>query len=142
VPCRAADAYERIAKWGLGITAPAPSLKKHMEALKPMLEKNGRTLGDIDIIAEGEVFFGKNREEAATRYAKTRHGQFRLKKQPLDAFLEGNWVGSVDEIVEKMSKLKAQGLTHFNVLHVPGDTLTERKELMQRFAEEVIPRLK
>ena len=142
VPCRAEDAYERIAKWGLGVTGPGSAIRKHMDALKPLLEKNGRKLSDIDFIAEGEVFFGKSREEAAARYAKTRHGQFRLKKQPLEQFLAGNWVGTVDEIVEKMSKLKAQGLTHFNVLHVPADSLAERKELMQRFAEDVMPKLK
>jgi probable F420-dependent oxidoreductase len=141
VPCRAPDAYERVVKWGLNITAPAASLEKHLAALKPMLEKNGRALSDIDIIAEGEVFFGKDRQEAAARYARTRHGQFRLKRQPMDAFLEANWVGSTDEIVEKMSKLKAHGLTHFNILHVPADTLVERKELMLRFAEEVMPKL-
>jgi hypothetical protein len=59
----------------------------------------------------------------------------------MDAFLEANWVGSTDEIVEKMSMLKAHGLTHFNILHVPADTLAERKELMLRFAEDVIPKL-
>jgi len=141
VPCRAPDAYERVAKWGLNITVQSAILPKHLEALKPIFEKYGRTLSEIDIIAEGEVFFGKNRQDAAARYAKTRHGQFRLKKQPLDAFLDANWVGSTDEIIEKMSKLKAQGLSHFNILHVPADSLAERKELMQRFAEEVIPKL-
>jgi len=141
VPCRAPDAYERVAKWGLNITVQSAILPKQLEALKPIFEKYGRTLSEIDIIAEGEVFFGKNRQDAAARYAKTRHGQFRLKKQPLDAFLDANWVGSTDEIIEKMSKLKAQGLSHFNILHVPADSLAERKELMQRFAEEVIPKL-
>jgi len=141
VPCRATDAYERIAKWGLNITAPAPSLTKHLGALKPLFEKHGRKITDIDVIAEGEIYFGKDRQDAASRYAKTRHGQFRLKRQPLESFLEGNWVGSADEIVEKMSKLKAQGFTHFNILHVPADTLAERKELMQRFAEDIMPKL-
>jgi len=141
VPCRSKDAHERVAKWGLGITAPAYTLQPHIEALKPLLEANGRTLNDIDIIAEGEVFFGKNREEAGDRYSKTRHGQFRLRRQPLDQVLDQNWIGTVDEIVEKMSRLKEQGLKHFNILHVPADTLSERKELMQRFAEEVMPAL-
>jgi alkanesulfonate monooxygenase SsuD/methylene tetrahydromethanopterin reductase-like flavin-dependent oxidoreductase (luciferase family) len=142
VPCRATDSYERIAKWGLNITAPGFMLRKHMDALSPLLEANGRKLSDIDIIAEGEVFFGKSRDDAAARYAKTRHGQFRLKRQPLEAFLEQNWVGTVDEIIDKMSKLKEQGLTHFNILHVPADSIAERKELMQRFAEEVMPALR
>jgi hypothetical protein len=48
----------------------------------------GRTMIDIDIIAEGEVFFRSNRAEAGEHYVKTRHGQFRLKAQPLDHFLD------------------------------------------------------
>ena len=141
VPCRAEDSYERIAKWGLGITTPAGAMKKHTAALAPLLEQNGRKLSDIDVMVEGEVFFGKTREDAAERYAKTTHGQFRLKRQPLEQFLEHNWVGTTQQILEKMLKLKEQGTKHFSVLHVPAETVGERKELMQRISEELMPKL-
>ena len=142
VPVRAEEAYERIARWGLGITAPAAILLDRLRTLEPVLAKHGRKLSDIDAVAEGEVFFGKTREAAIAAYAKTRHGQFRLKRQPLEQFLKQNFVGTVDDVLEGLLKLKAAGIDHFNLLHLPGDTLGERKELMHTFAEEIMPRLK
>jgi hypothetical protein len=58
------------------------------------------------------------REKAITGYENTRHGQFRLKRQPLDAFLEQNYVGTVNDVIEGIGKLAAKGITHLNILHV------------------------
>jgi alkanesulfonate monooxygenase SsuD/methylene tetrahydromethanopterin reductase-like flavin-dependent oxidoreductase (luciferase family) len=141
VPIRADSALERIAKFGLGVTGSFATLKDRLQALKPHLETYGRTLSDIDAIAEGEVFFGKTMEDAIAGYQDTRHGQFRLKRQPLDAFLKANFVGTVDDVVEKMMAVREAGISHFNILHVPGDTITARKELLQQFSEEIMPKL-
>jgi probable F420-dependent oxidoreductase len=141
VPLRADQALERIARWGLGVTGPAASLPDRLQALEPLLAKHGRTLADIDAIAEGEVFFGRTRDEAITKYQQTRHGQFRLKRQPLDLFLQQNFIGTADDVLEGILKLKESGIDHFNILHVPGDTIAERKALLQQFAEDVMPQL-
>lgn len=141
VPLRAEAALDRIAKWGLNVTAPAAILPGRLKALEPHLEAVGRKLSDIDAIAEGEVLIGKTREEAIAAYQKTRHGQFRLKRQPLDQFLKQNYVGTVDDVLEGLLKLKEAGITHFNLLHLPADTMAARKDLMQRFAEDVMPKL-
>lgn len=142
VPLRAEAALGRIAQWGLGVTAPAAILPARLKALEPHLEAAGRTLRDIDAIAEGEVFLGRTKEEAVANYQKTRHGQFRLKRQPLDQFLQQNYVGTVDEVLEGLLKLKAEGIEHFNLLHIAGDTMSARKELLQQFAEELMPKLR
>jgi probable F420-dependent oxidoreductase len=142
VPCRSERAYERVARWGLGISAPAAAAAVHAQALRPLLEAEGRDPDQMDVVAEGEALLGADREALIERYRKTRHGQFRLARQDLDAFLEGNWVGSVQEVIDKMGKLKNQGIDHFNILHIPCDTMAERKELLQQFAEEVIPALR
>lgn len=142
VPLRAEAALGRIAQWGLGVTAPAAILPARLKALEPHLEAAGRTLRDLDAIAEGEVFLGRTREEAIANYQKTRHGQFRLKRQPLDQFLQQNYVGTVDDVLEGLLKLKAEGIEHFNLLHIPGDTIGARKELLQQFAEELMPKLR
>ena len=142
VPFRSEDALDRIARWGLGVTAPAAILPERMKALEPFLERHKRLRSEIDVVAEGEVFFGRTKEEAITAYQKTRHGQFRLKRQPLDKFVEQNWIGTVDDVIEAMSKVKAQGFDHFNILHVPANSLQERRDLLQKFAEEVAPALR
>ncbi|MCP4409139.1 MAG: LLM class flavin-dependent oxidoreductase [Gammaproteobacteria bacterium] len=141
VPCRGENAYERVARWGLGITAPALTVARHAQALRPLLEAQNHDPTQLDVVAEGEALLGADREALIERYKNTRHGQFRLARQDLDAFLENNWVGSKQEVIDKLGKLKEQGIDHFNVLHIPCDTMAERKELLQQFAEEVIPAL-
>lgn len=141
VPIRAEEAMDRIAKWGLGVTAPWAILRGRLAALEPYLEKYGRSLADIDAVAEAEVCFGRTREEAIEKYKKTRHGQFRLKRQPLEDFLKSNFVGTVDDVIEGVSKVKESGIDHFTILHVPADTIAERKELLQTFADRVMPKL-
>lgn len=141
VPLRAEQALDRIARWGLGVTAPAAILPARLKALEPHLEAAGRKRSDIDAIAEGEVFIGRTREEAIANYQKTRHSQFRLKRQPLEQFLQQNFVGTTGDVLEGLLKLKEAGVDHFNLLHLPGDTMQARKDLMQRFAEDVMPKL-
>ncbi|MGF7162856.1 alkanesulfonate monooxygenase SsuD/methylene tetrahydromethanopterin reductase-like flavin-dependent oxidoreductase (luciferase family) [Rhodoligotrophos appendicifer] len=141
VPLRAEGALDRIARFGLGVTAPFAILPDRLKALEPHLEKYGRSRADVDAIAEAEVFFGKTREDAIARYQTTRHGQFRLKRQPLEAFLAHNFVGTVDDVLEGMMRVKEAGIEHFNILHVPGDTIAARKELLQTFSEEIMPKM-
>lgn len=141
VPLRAEAALDRIARWGLGVTAPVAVLGARLAALEPHLEKYGRKLSDIDAIAEGEVYLAATREQAITGYRNTRHGQFRLKRQPLEDFLKHNFVGTVDDVTEGMIKLKERGIKHFNLLHIPGDTIQTRKDLLQKFAEEIMPKI-
>ena len=142
VPCRNAMAYPRVARWGLGITAPAPSVPEHVEALRPMLELEGWDPDTLDAVAEGEFVIGASVEAAIGRYKKTRHGQFRLGRQDLDSFVAQNWVGSVQQIIDKMGSLKDRGIQHFNLLHIAADTVAEHKETLLNFAEEVMPALK
>jgi probable F420-dependent oxidoreductase len=142
VPVRSEDAFDRIAKWGLGVTTSAAILPKQLAAMRPYFEKHGRSVDDIDAIGEGEVFFGKTREAAIAGYQKTRHGQFRVKRQPLEAFLKSNYVGTVEDVVDGIGRARDAGIKHFNLLHVPGDTMAARYELLQIFAEEVMPKLR
>lgn len=141
VPIRTEEAFERVARWGLGVTAPAAILPVRLKGLIPNLETHGKKLTDIDVIAEGEVFFGRTREQAIADYQKTRHGQFRARWQSMADFLKENFVGTVDDVVEGLLKLREAGINHFNLIHIAGDTVAARKELMQKFAEEVMPRL-
>ncbi len=141
VPVRSDDALERIAKHKLNVTGPVAILPQRLKELEPHLEEYGRTLKDMDIVAEGEVFFGRTREEAIAGYQKTRHGQFRLKRQPIESFLKQNFVGTMQDVLEGLSKVKEAGFNHFNLLHIPGDTIEARKDLLETFAKEIMPKL-
>ncbi len=59
----------------------------------------------------------------------------------LEDFLAANFVGTVEQVIDKIGGLVEQGVDHFYLLHIPADTLTERIELLYRFAEEVMPAL-
>ncbi|MDP6413187.1 MAG: TIGR03619 family F420-dependent LLM class oxidoreductase [Arenicellales bacterium] len=141
VPCRSEKAYPRITRWNLGITAPAPTIPKHVEALRPMLEAGGIDPNQLDAVAEGEFVVGESTGTAIARYKTTRQGQFRLARQDLDSFIENNWVGTVQQIIDKMGMQKNSGISHFNLLHIAADTVSEHKEILSQFAEEIIPSL-
>ncbi len=142
VPCRSPHAYDRVARWGLNITAPAYQVTRHLEALGPMLEANGHDAGAVDAIAEGEVLLGATRDAAIERYSQSRHGQFRLARQSLEDVLAQNWIGTTQEVLDELGELKDSGMEHFNLLHIPCDTIEERRELLQCFAEDIMPALR
>ncbi len=143
VPGRTPEALERVAHHGLGIMVAAAAARERLEALKPVCEKHGRSLADIDLIAEGEIRLASTREKAVAAYTASRQGKFRLeqRRQPLEPVLAANWIGTPEEVSEKIRAVAAAGVAHFNVLHVSGDSMAERLEQMQMFAEEVIPRV-
>ena len=63
-------------------------------------------------------------------------------RKSLETITGANWVGTVDHIVEKLSALREQGFRHFNILHLAADTVAERLEQMQLFAEEIMPQVR
>jgi probable F420-dependent oxidoreductase len=142
VPGHNDAALERVARLGLGFMVPAAVAANRMAALEPVLERHGRALADIDVIAEGEIRLADTREQAISDHGATRQMKFRSDRgQDHDAVVGGQWIGTAADVVEKIAKVKEQGVSHFNVLHIAADTMDERLEQMQRFAEDVMPHL-
>jgi alkanesulfonate monooxygenase SsuD/methylene tetrahydromethanopterin reductase-like flavin-dependent oxidoreductase (luciferase family) len=142
VPGKVGESFERVARFGLGIMVQASMVQSRIEALKPVLERHGRTISDIDLIAEGQIRLSSSRERAAADYAASRQGRFFVGRgASLEKLLADNWIGTPDEVVEKIATVAEHGVTHFNALHIAGDTMSERLEQMQMFAELVMPRL-
>jgi len=76
-------------------------------------------------------------------YKASRQGRHSLRfAGTWDKLIPNNWIGTAEQIAEKISATKAKGITHFNALHIAGDSLQERKEQMHMFAETVIPLIK
>ncbi len=139
VPGKSAESLERVAKWGLGYMIKSVTYRERVEALAPFLEKHGRELSEIDVVAESELYMAPTHEAAVEAYFASRHGQFRLTKEAQDSIVEKNWIGTAAEIIDKIGKAKDEGARHFCVLHVAGDTVEVMLDQLRMFAEEVIP---
>jgi probable F420-dependent oxidoreductase len=141
VPGHNDAALERAARLNLGVMIAAAMAENRIEALKPLLAQQGRDIADVDIIAEAELRLAATHEAAVEQYLGSRHGKFRvdIRGAEADKVVAGNWIGTADEAIEKISKVKEFGISHFNVLHIAGDSVAERLEQMRMFAEEVMP---
>ena len=141
-PGRNPDALNRIARWGNGLFTQASAGRSAIEALEPLLEEQGRSLDEINVVAEGELSLGATHEEAVEHYRTSRQGMMRLARGvPLDTIVEQNWIGTVDEVIEKIGGLKEQGFDHVNALHIAGDTIPEMMEQVESFAKDVMAKL-
>lgn len=141
-PGRNPDALRRIAKWGNGLFTAASAGRSGIEALEPLLEQEGRGLDEIEVIAEGELSLGATHEAAVEHYRNSMQGQFRLAKGfSLESIVEQNWIGTVDEVVEKIGGLKELGIDHVNALHIAGNSITEMMDQVESFAKEVMAKV-
>ena len=140
VPGKTPDAFPRIARHGLGMMVQAAVAAARVEALKPVLAQHGRDIAEIDVVAEGQLRLARSREQAVADYQASRQGRFSLGRGArLDKLVADNWIGTPAEVAAKIRAVADQGISHFNVLHVSGDTMAERLEQMQMFAAEVMP---
>ena len=136
------DALDRVAKFGNALMVPCGAAAERKRALAERAGAHGRTIDEFDVLAEGELLLARTHEAAAAAYRESRFGQYRaLRGLDLDRQIAANWVGTAELVAEKIGAVAEQGIDHFNVLHVVGDTLDERFEQMRMFMEEVVPRL-
>lgn len=139
---RNADALERVAKFGDALMVAHGVAAERKRALAERLDVYGRTIGEFDVLAEGELLLAKTREAAAAAYRKSRFGRYRaMRGLDLDRRIEANWVGTAESVASMIGAVMEQGIDHFNVLHVVADSLEERFEQMRMFMEDVVPRL-
>ena len=136
------DALDRIARFGNALMAPYDIAAERRHALAECAGAHGRTMDEFDVLAEGELFIARTHEAAVAAYRESRFGQYRaLRGLDLDRQVAVNWVGTPESVAAKIGMAMEQGIDHFNVLHIVGDTLDERFEQMQMFMEDVVPRL-
>ena len=141
-PGRNPDALQRIAKWGNGLFTAGAAGRSAIDELEPLLEEQGRSLDEVHVIAEGELSLGATHEEAVEHYRNSLQGQFRLAKGfSLDSIVEQNWIGTVDEVGEKISRVKDNGIDHVNALHIAGDSISEMMEQVESFAKDVMAKV-
>ena len=135
-------ALERIAKFGNALMVPHGRAAELRRALAERAGAYGRTIDEFDVLAEGELLLASTREAAASAYRESRFGQYRVSRGlDVDRQIAANWVGTPESVAAAIGAVMDQGIDHFNVLHVVGDTLEARFEQMQMFMEDVVPRL-
>ncbi len=135
-------ALDRIARFGNALMAPYDIAAERKHALAERAGTYGRTIEEFDVLAEAELFLAKTHEAAAAAYRESRFGQYRAQRGlDLDRQIAANWVGTPESVAAKIAAVMAQGIDHFNVLHIVGDTLDARFEQMQMFMEDVVPQL-
>lgn len=143
VPGKSPESLRRVAQWGLGFMVSASTVRERLDALRPVLEEHGRNISQIDVIAEAQVSLASTHEAAVEHYAQSRQGQFSTSRGAnLDDLLDNNWIGTTGEVIEKIGKIKEEGISHFNALHIAGDTIEEMQEQMEMFSEGVIAEFK
>ena len=139
---RSGHALDRIARFGNALMAPHDVAAERKRALAERAGACGRAIGEFDILAEGELLLAKTREAAVAAYRESRFGQYRaLRGLDLDRQIAANWVGTPESVAGQIGAVKEQGIDHFNVLHIVGDTLEARFEQMRMFMEDVVPRI-
>ena len=137
VAAHARAPLERAAKWGLGPMVRDKEVQDAKTTLAPLLEKYGRTLEDIDLTAWADLSIEPTSKAAADRYMNSRMGHFR--NQDAESLVNDHWIGTADEVTEKLVRLKNEGIKHFIVMHTATNTFEEMREQARVFAEEVIP---
>ncbi len=134
----------------MGAGMPADQLKQHVDRLREIAEENGRDPDAIDVAPQFVACIGDSHEAAMARFRDSQMYNHlvslsgtTLKDQVAAGvkFEEIDLIGTADEIVEKAERLREAGATHLCGLLFPANSVEELKDQMQRFAEEVIPRL-
>ena len=142
LPGRTPQSLERVARWCQGVMFASGTIKARMDELEPVLEAHGRSLEDIDILAEADISLASTQEQAEARYWESQQGKIMSKRRGPEKLLDNNWIGTPDFIVDKLGRLIDQGVKHFYVLHIAADTFEESLEQMQLFAEGVMSKLR
>ncbi len=143
---------ERAAKYGMGWIPACLSpqaIKERLPRLASYLEKEGRSLSEIEVAPQLIVSIGRNKEEATrtlqnsglyTHLVSLKSST--LKRDSIETLDEFNFIGSPDDIVEKVKSYEAAGVTHLTGLLFAVQTVGEFEEQMRIFAETVLPAFK
>lgn len=127
---------------------PLETLRRMVLDLKRMTEEAGRDFSALQVAPQYVVHLGKTQESAVARYQQSqmfKHFES-LKKSTLKGQTgtkseDINLIGSVETVVERANAFREAGVTHFLGLFFAANSVSELKDQMQMFAEEVRPKI-
>ncbi len=127
---------------------PPVHLKPLVERLHEATAAAGRDPASISVAPQYVVHLGRTDEEAVARYKQSqmhKHlsslARSTLKDQKGMAMEDINLIGSAETVIEKASRLKEAGVNHFLGLYFAANEVPELLDQMQRFAEDVMPKI-
>lgn len=147
------NAVRRTAAHGqgwMGAAMPVDQLAEKVETLKTLAQQHGRDPESIEVAPQFVAAIGASHETAASAFRESQMhnhlvslGATTLKEQVAAGarFEEINLIGGPDDILEKVERLRAVGVTHFSGILFAANSVAEMKDQMQQFAESVIDKL-
>jgi alkanesulfonate monooxygenase SsuD/methylene tetrahydromethanopterin reductase-like flavin-dependent oxidoreductase (luciferase family) len=126
-----------VVKWGTGWSnnrlREQISITDRWELLLPLLEEEGRDSTEIDMHTEATLFLAPTHDQAIKRFRNGWQGV------DFNRVIDRGLIGTPAEIVDKISLMQQDGLTH--ILGIPGQItfFEEWLEQVQIFGEEVLP---
>ena len=136
---------QRIAKHARGWLVSYPSLasfKEDWRLVEAAMTEQGRTMSELDVTTTWGMRLDKTREKALSYYKKSCQETLKTsgpKERPESWYRENNLIGTPQDVAEFLIDFKKAGATHVVPLHIAADTLSEIKDQLQLFAEEVMP---
>jgi probable F420-dependent oxidoreductase len=142
-------AAERAGRWCQGwlpAVMPPATLRDYGNALRESAAQAGRDASTIEIAPQIALSIGRTHEHAVERFRSSwlyHHflslRQSTFKDQDLSGVENINLIGTPDEIGEKLQLFIDAGCTSFPGLIMSTSTIEETLEMMQHFAESVMP---
>ena len=130
----------RLVKWGNGflIRPSVDHVNQRLETLKPILDQSGSDLSGIEVICYGVMSIASTRKEALERY-KLGPASYRSKGMTDQQIVDTHFIGTPNEIIEKVQKLREAGVGQCVANTFPMDSMEEMLEQVKIYGEEIIP---
>lgn len=142
-------AARRAARYGTGwLLSPLgiDEARRSVELLRREAEAAGRDPSAIDVAVQVMVAMGDDEAESRRRFKDSqmfRHlmslGSPATRAEREARLEEYNLIGTPRSIVDKIGRLAGTGISHFAAINFISDTPEGMVEVMQRFAEDVVP---
>ncbi|MDL2213946.1 LLM class flavin-dependent oxidoreductase [Clostridia bacterium OttesenSCG-928-O13] len=139
----------RAAKYAQGwlpAALPVEQVAAGLADIREMAAQNGRTdMDSFDVAPQFFIYVAKTQEEAEAKYQESQMYKHQLslknttlKNQQLD-YREISLVGSPETLKERIGRYVDAGVTTFSAMLFSTKTVDETLDMMQLFAEEVMP---
>lgn len=144
------NAVRRAALYGqgwMGAGMPVDQMQASVLRLREIAREQGRDPSEIEIAPQFVASIGASYETAVEDFRASQMYQHllslsatTLKDQVTEGggFEEFDLVGTADDIIEKVAAYRQVGVNHISGLLFPANSVSEMRDQMQRFAEEVI----
>lgn len=145
------EGRRRVARHGVGwlpaVLSP-DEVRRGVEEIHHFAAEIGREIPNLDVAPQLAVSLGKTHEEAVEKFRRSqvyKHleslKKSTLKGQQSGTYEERNLIGTPDEIGEQIQRFVEAGVTTFSALLFAVNSIEEKLEAMQQFAEEVMSKL-